>query len=251
MNRNTLTLAAVWIVILFFGGMMLYGFALQALQGNYVGLFAIVFAVIMTVSIRWYVLGRIARLLKQSETAEPLLAYYHRTLVRNITIPNGDALYAHAAALVQLFYADYLGARATLASINWDGRMPLIQATRKSFEALLCYIDTRDYERGLVLAREAEKLGQIAGVLPGAKTSAAAYRSYVEIGEILCDRATSQTLQSLRSKSKTLPTLGKVLVAWGLMIGYSKAGDATQAEVMRSYLQRTAPHCRALLIRIV
>ncbi len=246
MNRNTLTLVAVWIAILLLSGTMLYGFGLQALQGNYVGLFSIVFATILTVVIRRHVHGRIARQLKQSETAEPLVAYYHRTLVRNITIPNGDALFAHAAALAQVFYAEYPAARATLASVNWTGRMPLMQACHQSVEALLCYFDTRDYERGLNLAQGAVKLGQIASVLPGAKTSAAAYESYVEIGEILCNRVTPQTLESLRGKVGKVPTMNKILIAWGLAVGYTKVGNAAQAEAMRIYLRKTAPHCKAL-----
>lgn len=245
MKSNTAILVGVWILILAFAGFFFFGVSHQIVKGDFSGFFAIVFAVAMMFGIRWWTADKVRRLL-QADSAATFIAYYRRALLGRVMIPNGEAMYAHSAAVVHLIYGDFPAARACLHSVNWAGRMPLIEGMGLSGEALLCYFDTRDYEKGLEFAQAAQKLAQTAEVLPGAKTSAAAFASYVEIGEILCRRATPETLASLRERSKRLPLMGKILVAWGLAIGYRDAGNPAQFEVMRNYLRLTAPHCRAL-----
>ncbi len=77
---------------------------------------------------------------------------------------------------------------------------------------------------------------------------AVAYESYVQLGEVLCGRSTGATVASLERKVAVLPTLGRLLVTWGLAVAYHRSGEVARAEVMRGFIREVAPHCRALAL---
>jgi hypothetical protein len=246
MNRNTLFIGTIWILLLVALGLALPSFLSDIKGGDLSFIYFIVVTILLFIGLRWYTSGRIERLLKRSQTVDPFIAFYRRAMIGRVIIPNGAAFFAYAVALINILYANYPAARAALDSVDWTGRLPLVEGCRKAAEALLCYFDTRDYERGLSLAREAAKLGEASKALPGAATSGAVFASFVEIGEVLSNQATSETLTSLRAKLSKLTILAKIPIAWGLAIGYQKAGDLAQAEAMRAYLRKAAPYCKAV-----
>jgi hypothetical protein len=206
---------------------------------------ALVVAVLLVM--RWWFGDRRLRQLLQANSPDPLVAFYRRT-IRPGLLPDGDALLAQAAALAYAPYADYPSARAVLTRVAWDGRPPLIGAARASVEALLCYFESREYVEGLNLAAVAQELAATPASFPGARTAAAAYGSYVEIGHVLCGRSTDATVASLERKMAVLPTMGRLLVAWGLAVAYRRRGGATRSEANIAFIHGVAPHCRALIL---
>src|SRR5579883_2227935 len=158
---------------------------------------------------------RRVRQLLRADSPEPLVAFCRQT-IRPGRLPDGDVLLAQASAVAYALYADYPSARAALTEVTWDRRPPLIRAMRTSAEALLCYFETREYVQGLNLATAAQELAAVPAAFPGARTAAAAHESLVEIGQVLCGRSTDELVASLERKMAVLPTLGRLLVAWGL-----------------------------------
>jgi hypothetical protein len=246
MKSNTRYLLFIWIVAAAVCGYVLFGFIVKLWQGDVWGvILPLVFGVLLVGVIKFVVGNKLKRLL-QSSSADDLVAFYKKKIRKGL-MPDSDAWLAHSCGLVYTLYGDYDAARTNLQKIDWTQRAPLIQACGRCLEALLCYFDTKEYQKGLELARQAQQLGTVSEMFPGAKTSAAAFQSYVEIGEVLCDQATSATVKSLEEKMKKLPAIGCLLVAWGLNNAYRKSGNITQADVMAEYIRKTAPHCRAIV----
>ena len=246
MNSNTRHLVGLWAGAVLIMVWVAFDLGSALLQGQTweVGL-SIAFTAVIVMVIKWRGGDRQIRRLLQSDSPEDLVPFYKRT-IRTGLVPDGDALLAQACAVAYTLYADYPAARAALQSVNWDHRPPLIRSSGQSVEALLCYFETRQYKQGLELARSAQKAGGVSGLFPGARASAAAFESLVEIGEVLSGCSTGSTVGSLERKMKVLPTLGRLLVAWGLANAYRKNGDDAKAETMLAYIREIAPHCRAL-----
>jgi len=197
------------------------------------------------VVVRLQVSERRLRRFLQADTAGPLVDFYKRT-IRPRLIPQGDALLAAASAMTYALYADYPSAHTALKEVAWENRPPLIRASRTSAEALLCYLESREYIQGLNLAMAAQELGAIHRWFPGAGRGAAVSESYVEIGHVLCGRSTDATVTSLERKMSALPLLSRLLVAWALAIAHRQHGDAARVGEMLAYIHEHAPHCRAL-----
>lgn len=210
-------------------------------------LFAVVAVAALLLVNRWRFGDRRLRQLLQAESPEPLVAFYHQTIRPGFT-PHGDLLLAHSCALAYVLYGDYPAARATLEEQSWDEGPPLVRAGRTAVEALLCYFDTHEYVLGLNLSALAQGRAATHPAFPGARVSAAAYESYVEIGEVLCGRATDRVVASLEEKLSALPTLGQLLVAWGLAIAHRQRGEDEPAAAMRTFIREVGPHCRALQV---
>lgn len=182
----------------------------------------------------------------RSESPEGITAWMRRS-TRFTFVPDKDAILAHTCALACILYADYDAARAALRGVEWEHRVPMIRALKHSLGALLCYLEAARYDTGLEYAREAREMGRISGVFPGSRMSADAFESYVEIGEILCGDSTDEKVVSLEHRQVSLPTLGKLLIAWALAVAYDRRGDHVKAEAARRFIRDVAPHCRAII----
>lgn len=248
MNRNTLYLVALWSFVI--GTVLLLTVPAMVLLGPGHPWPYIVVGALVVISVggprlsAWVGDRRIRRLLR-SETPEAMVAFYKRT-IRPSLIPDGDAMLGNGCALVYALYADYVAARDALKSIDWERRVPLIRAMGSTVEALLCYLETGQYEMGLELARSAREMSQVSSAFPGSRISAAAYDSYVEIGEILCGDRSDEKVASLEQEQVVLPILGKLLIAWGLASAYDRRGEHAKAESARRFIRDVAPHCRAI-----
>ena len=248
MSRNTLYLLGMWSFVLF----VLLWLTVPAMivlgPGHpYPSLVLGGFVVLAFAVFRWGTkIGdwKIRRELR-SDSPEMIVAWLKRS-TRFTFVPDKDAIVAHGCALVYILYADFDAARATVKAIDWERRAPLIRAMKHSLGALLCYLEAGRYETGLEFARAARDMGRISGVFPGSRMSADAFEAYVEIGEILCGDSTDEKVASLERKQATLPTLGKLPIAWALAVAYDKRGDRAKAEAARQFIRDVAPHCRAI-----
>jgi hypothetical protein len=252
MSRNTLYLLGIWCAVgipLFalFGWCLYVAYvAVSRGQTEYVVLGVVV--ILLSIGLFYYIRKRqgrpILRLL-QSPSAEALISYYEKT-IRPGLIPDADALLAHGCATAYILYGRFPEARSELESVTWHDRPPLIRACQKAAEALLCYLESRDYQQGLAFARSAEFLGKIPDAFPGAATSRAAFAAHVEIGEILTDQFTPTTIEELEDNYQVLPITGKLLVAWALKLAYRKSRNVPKAKAMEEFIQEVGPHCRGL-----
>jgi tetratricopeptide (TPR) repeat protein len=203
--------------------------------------------IILVFFAKWRFGDRRNRQLLQSPSADELVVYY-RKMIRIDLMPDGDAWLAYLSAQAYTFYGNYDDARKVFQSIDWTQRTDLIQASGWLQEALLCYLDTKEYERGLELSRSVQELRTASKASPRAEKEAAARQLYVELGEVLCNRSTEATVASIEKKMRTSPAFMKLLAAWGLMIAYRKSGDQSKADAMQKYLHETAPYCRAFTL---
>ena len=249
MDRNTRYLAARWAVAIVSMIIVALMFSSSLREGRvWSVVLPLIVVMLLLIVIRSRTGERKIRSLLQSRTPDDLVQHYRRT-IRTGVIRDGDAMLAHACALAYMLYGYYPAARSELGRIDWERRDPLIRAAGRSAEALLYYFFTRDYERGVEVAREARDLARIPGVFPGSRTSAAAFDTIVEIGEILCERYGDQTIASLERSMAKLPVTGKLLAAWGLAVAYHRNGDDAKRQTMQKFLHEAAPHCVALSLR--
>jgi hypothetical protein len=248
MSTNTRYLVILWIVVGLLAALVAVLFGASFAAGQvWAVVLPIAVAVPAVLVMRWWLGDRRLRQLLQADSPEPLVAFYRRT-IRTGLLPDGDAWLAQASALAYALYADYPAARAALGEVAWEGRAPMIRAARTAVEALLCYVESREYIQGLNLATAAQEMAALPGAFPGSGKAAAAYETYDEIGQVLCGRSTGASVASLERKMAVLPTLGRLLVAWGLAVAYRKRGDAARSEANLAFLRRVAPHCRALVL---
>ncbi len=258
MNENTRYLVGCWIVV---GTLLLIpvgGFLLisaDALQrGEWVKAVTILamfvggtFSAIMLWRSKWRGAEREFRRLLQSPTPDDLIGWLHN-IKRSGINPNGDASRAQGCAVIYTLYGDFESARYALQDIDWENRLPVIHGCGLTARALLCYLGSREYERGLRLARQAQELGTTSSLVPWARTSAGAFAAFVETGEVLCGEFSEETVKSLEAKRFLLPGTGKLVVAWALAVAYHRMRNTPKAEEMIAFLREVAPHCRALVI---
>jgi len=257
MTRNTVYLLGLWCVVglLFLGVLVIpigLGIGVALWDGDTKMLteisaimaVTILFTAALFIGIRTYQARRIRRLL-QSPSPDSLLAFCRRSL-RPGLIPNGDALLAHGCANGCILYGQFADARSYLRSVDWEHRPPLIAALRQAADALLCYFDTREFDRGLAIARSAQQQASVTSAFPGAGMSKAAFAAHVQTGEVLTGQCTSSTIDALEKQFRQLPLLGKLLAAWALTQAYRNSGDTQRANEKERFLRESAPHCHAL-----
>jgi hypothetical protein len=222
-----------------------YGISHGKVEQAIIILATLTVGVVLTIVIIKYQAKRVQRLL-QSPSADALITCYEKTIRPGIFMPNADVLLAHSCAMAYILYGEFGEARMELNSVSWEGRPPVYAAIRRSAEALLCYLDTHEYERGLALARSAVDLADMPTVFPGAKTGLAAFATLVYIGEVLTGRFDSSTVEELETNFETLPLTAQLLIAWALVRAYRKAGDDDKVEEMCTFLREVGPHCKPL-----
>jgi hypothetical protein len=247
MRPNTRYLLALWLPAIVLVALVTFQLAGSLLAGKiWLAVPPLIVAIGALVLIRWRIRRRIHHLLR-SESPADLVAFYRATFKRGIG-PDLDVLAANCYSQVYILYADYEAARALLQNIEWEQRSPYIRAIKLCIEVQLCYLATHEYLQGLNLARTAQEMALFPGIFPGARSTASAFESYVEIGEVLCGQATRTTIESLERKftGTGTPLPSQLFIAWGLSVAYAKTGDDAKAQAMRSYIRETAPHCRAL-----
>ncbi len=161
-------------------------------------------------------------------------------------MPDAAAWGAYFEAWVYTLYGRFDSARGALARIEWRRQPQLVQAAATGVEALLCYFDTRDYARGLRLARVARARAEVSPSFPGASTAMEGADSIVEIGRALTGEIKPDTMAKLAAQSRDLPFGGRLLATWGLAAAHARAGDAAQANEAIARCRAMAPYCEPL-----
>ena len=196
---------------------------------------------VMVVGIRLWSRRRFERAFLQRDPAVLL-----RLQKTTSAIPNAAAWAAYFDAWVYTLYGRFDDARRALARIEWRREPPLVQAAATGVEALLCYFDTRDYARGLGLARVARAGAEVSTSFPGAKVAMESADSIVEIGRVLADQTKPDTLAKLEAQSRDLPFGARLLATWGLAAAHARAGDSARANEALARCRALAPYCEPL-----
>lgn len=166
--------------------------------------------------------------------------------MRLFGVPDADGWSAFSNAWVYTLYGRFDSAYQALGSFDWSGVPPLLQAASKSVEALLCYLDTHDFERGHALARAALRAAEASPPRPGLKTAISAHRSLVDIGHSLTGAPDPDTIARLESDAASLPFGASLVATWGLAVAHARAGDLARANVALDHCRKMAPHCKPL-----
>lgn len=184
-----------------------------------------------------------ARLLKQP-SLDLILKHYQKTMAR---MPQSEIMLAYTSAVAAVYYGEFARAEQLIGSVKWEGRGPFYEAWPLSLEALVLFWRDKAYQRGLSLARRAQELADIGGVLPGARTSRLAHATLVAVGEVLAGEGGPQTMEALQAGRKRLPLMGRLLATWGLAASFAEAGAQAKAAEALAELRAAAPHCSPLL----
>ena len=150
-------------------------------------------------------------------------------------------------ALFYTYYGQYDTAREEISKIKWEELPPIGQAHKKYIEALLAFLEEKDFKHGLELAQQAYNLQEVSPLIPGRNFLYSSYKALTEIGEILNGEQDTEIISSLEKKFKRYPILSKILIAWALEKAYYQTGDIQQAQEMRKFLTVNAPYCVAFI----
>lgn len=242
MNANVKHLLKGWGVVLFLGGLCIFGLITGLARRDYTPAVALSVAAVM-VALNIYYARRRALRLFQEATPDRAIAYYHRSTRR---IPNGKAMAAYLSGFAAVLYGQFDRAREELAAVNWTSLPPMYQGFEAYVHSLLAIFERQDYARALVLGQEARDLCSVSDAFPAGKTSRAALEANVAVCELLAGRSDTSLLDRLEQSVKELPGVSPAIPAWALAIYNKRLGqDAAAAEYM-AVVQRLAPHAACL-----
>jgi len=177
----------------------------------------------------------------RAPTPEPFLVLLDKSL-KPARIADMDALAAQSRAMVLALYGEGPRALAVLEPIDWQRRVPLVQAAGVVSESLVALLCDGDFERGLRDARRARSLAQIAPSMPGSKASDRFYSTVLALAQVLAGKEDASTVPTLQSaaKVKALPTLKAIALA-GMTAEALRSGPDERAKALRSELASFAP----------
>lgn len=185
------------------------------------------------------------RTLLHQKSSEAAIAFSQQQFSK-LKSPTTDSVRALVVGQIYAFYGDFDSVRIQIDSINWESRPPMQAAGRLLLQSLLQYFESRDYEKGLFLARQARELGEIPLIFPGARQAKNTFDTYVEIGEILTQTASQRTIGNLENRLLETFGLSEPFIAWGLAVAYAQSNQQAKSQVMRSLINSIAPYCKSL-----
>ncbi|MSP14394.1 MAG: hypothetical protein EXR62_15760 [Chloroflexi bacterium] len=244
-TNNLLSLAKLWVPAILLILLVLFG-AASSLTTGQIPWMVLVFLLFLGVFVirGFRQADRTTAPLLRQESPAGLVAYFERTLA---AFPDADAHIAYSTGIVYAYFGDFTQARVRLDTVDWERRPPFIKAAGLGLQALLAYLDTRDYRQGLELAQQARSLvADIPDEMPGREDAQAAYQAFVNIGEILSGQTRPETVAELESLLPRVPPLLKVFLAWGLATAYDRANRQKESELMLSLIKSMIPHSKAL-----
>ena len=231
---------AVTVVI---GGIVIVGVAAAIGRGELVAPSA-VGAAVAFIALRLYLQRRKQARLLHAPNSDALVRYYAATI--RDSIPNGDALRAHASAVAAMFYGEFEKADELMAAVNWNGRGAIYEALPLHVRALTAYWRDHNYELGMALAARGRSMAETPRHIPGSATSRLSWDVLVAIGEVLDDRATPASIAVLEAGRSKLPFVSGLLPTWGLAVARQRADQQQEADALLSELRAAAPHCTPL-----
>jgi hypothetical protein len=156
---------------------------------------------------------------------------------------------AHSRVIGLALYGREHEAMDALAAVRWTDRAPLVQAMGVCAEGIVELLCRRAPARALELTRKARALASVAGGVPGAAQSARFYGSCVAAAAAVAGEASASDL-ALLGESRALAQLPilQLLATFGLAVAAERVGDLGRSAELRRFLERMAPHCRALAL---
>jgi hypothetical protein len=203
---------------------------------------ALLFAIVLIVSIRWYKKRQLARALQSPDPTE-----YLRSTAKSLRrLPHGSQIAVATSTTFLALYGRFAEAERSLASVTWSDLPPLIEAQAAIARAAIAYAKG-DLDAGLEFTETAVKQGSVDSRFPGAKTSDLAFRTWFNLGLALSGKSSEGTVQELRDARLRLPLLGQINAAWGLAVIAKRNGSPAEHEKLVQFIKSTAPHSTPVL----
>ncbi|MBO8173375.1 MAG: hypothetical protein H0Z33_16025 [Bacillaceae bacterium] len=242
-NKNNKYLLKLWIPSLIIIIVAFISLANNTNQNPTV-LITVLFVIGLVIYMRFKAKNKINQSLKK-ESPESLI----KTLNGSIKLSMGDIkafMTAYHSALSYLLYGQFQQALAEMNKINWEEQEPLFQSFNLNIQSLNHYLNTKDYQEGLRLARKAKASASVSSVYPGQQKSAQTYQAYVDVGLILTNQASEEQIKNVQQVFNKLPVIPKLIIAWGLAVYYKNHNQMDKASEMINFCQQSAPYCRPL-----
>ena len=249
-RQNTISLIRAWAGAAFFGILAVGILAWARRQGYFsdtVSLLFLLLGIVTAVAMGVSYLGTNAQLKSrlQSRSAQAVLDL-NRSSFGKANMPDKDAYLAFSNALALTLYEQFETAGLEMEKVAWEAKSQLAQAQVPLFQALRAYLEGHDFERGLILAREARRMADTPKVFPGAAVAMNLYDAMIEIGEVLAGPPDPRVVSSLERRFERSLLLLKLIIAWALEEIYLRSGRAESAQTTRAFVARIAPHCGGL-----
>lgn len=188
-------------------------------------------------SIQWIM----AQKLRQP-TVDDLLRYNESRIKENSQLPEPAFHRALARAMALAYYGHSMGSVNQISEFDMSGK-PAYQNMQRQVEVINNLLQRRDLPQTLDMAREC--LAAVAPTIEKYKYvySGNGYHAWVEIGEVLNDVATPETIMRLEKRFRRSTVMLKPAIAWGLCIAYGRRND-DRREKMKEWLQKAVPYCK-------
>lgn len=154
---------------------------------------------------------------------------------------------AYLEAWVYTLYGRFDSAQRALDRIHWASEPAMVRAAATSVEALLCFLHTRDPDRGLALAQDAHEKADMSSAIPGAKSALAAHEALILIGKVMNGPSNGKIIAKLAAHARTPHIGSRIIATWGLAVAQARAGDPARARATLEQCRKMAPYCEPLL----
>ena len=181
----------------------------------------------------------------RSESPDKLVNYYTKTI--NIKTQDRDVMLCFCKSIVYCYYGYFDKVMESLRGINWNEKVPFLQAFEYLTMAQISYLRDKDFNEGLRLSLIAKQLSVTSNKYPGVNTGNDSFDTYIHVGEILINHKDHYRLNELEEKFKnTKFFIQKVLIAWCLSTVYIKNQMYDKAKEMNEYCVKSIPYCKPM-----
>ncbi|MDD7795551.1 hypothetical protein [Clostridium sp. 'White wine YQ'] len=254
MEKNKLYFSKVWIksllILIPIVCILSFGIIKNITNGNAQGGILIIIIIVISVVLIYFIRNKGKENISkrfQNETSAELLQYYDK-IYSNLapTLKDKDAMLIYSKCVVCCYYGEFDKVEQMLNEINWSFRISYIQSLEISIKALICYLQTENYNEGIRLSILSKQLGSVSDNVPGGNKTQNFYETYIQIGELLNGSIDNNIIESLEGKYKESPILIKPLIAYCLSKTYMKMNMKEKAGEKIQYCKQVMPNCKPL-----
>ena len=199
-----------------------------------------IFAVIILVW--WFSLQWIMAQKLRQPTVDDLLRFNESRIKENSPVPEPAFHRALARAMALAYYGHSIGSMNQVSAFDMSGK-PEYQNMQRQVEVINNLLQRRELPQTLAMAREC--LVAVAPTIEKYKflNVGNSHHAWVEIGEVLNDVATAETIARLERRFRRSTVMLKPAIAWGLCIAYSRRHDE-RGKQMKAWLLNAVPYCK-------
>lgn len=182
----------------------------------------------------------------RNESPDKLINYYMKTI--NTKTQDRDVMLCFCNSIVYCYYGYFDKAMESLKDINWNEKVPFLQAFEYLTKAQISYLRDKNFDEGLRLSLIAKQLSITSNKYPGVNTSNDSFDTYIQVGKLLLDHNDQYILSELEVKFKnTKFFIQKVFIAWCLSIVYLMNQMRDKSQEMNEYCKKSVPYCRPMI----